>query len=184
MAEAVAEVGASKETKRSLGKILLLGVNTLLFIAGVAFFLLTKFGILHTPEVTEQPHTQAAQGEHKPASAPPHSHGTAPAEAPLGELVTVPLQAFVVNLSGENGRRYLRLVVQLQARGTKGKEEIEKHAGKLRDRVIFLLSSKTFEDLNTSEGKYQLQAEITKKLNDALGGAIVEKTYFTEFIVQ
>jgi flagellar FliL protein len=100
-------------------------------------------------------------------------------------LVTVPLQAFVVNLSGENGRRYLRLVVQLQVRGTKAKEEIEKHAGgMLRDRPIFLLSSKTFEDLSTLEGKYQLQAEIAKKLNDALGVAVEEKAYFTEFVVQ
>jgi flagellar FliL protein len=184
MAEAVAEAVTGKEKKRSLGKILLLGVNTLLFITGVAFFLLTKFGILHEPEVTEQSHPQAAHGEHKPAPAPSASHGAAPAHAPSGELATVPLQAFVVNLSGENGRRYLRLVVQLQVQGTKAKEEIEKHSGKLRDRVIFLLSSKTFEDLNTSEGKYQLQTEITKKLNDALGGAIIEKTYFTEFIVQ
>jgi flagellar FliL protein len=54
----------------------------------------------------------------------------------------------------------------------------------LRDRLIFLLSSKTFEDLSTLEGKYQLQAEIAKKLNDALGVAVVEKAYFTEFVVQ
>jgi flagellar FliL protein len=184
MAEAVAEAAHSKEKKRSLGKVLLLGVNALLFIAGVAFFLLTKFGILHESEVTEQPQTPAAHGAHTPAPAHPAPHGAPPADAHPGESVTVPLQAFVVNLSGENGRRYLRLVVQLQVRGAKGKEEIEKHAGKVRDRLIFLLSSKTFEDLNTSEGKYQLQTEITKKLNDALGGAVVEKTYFTEFVVQ
>jgi flagellar FliL protein len=69
-------------------------------------------------------------------------------------------------------------------RGARAKEEIEKHAGKVRDRLIFLLSSKTFEDLSTSEGKYQLQTEITKKLNDVLGVAVVEKAYFTEFVVQ
>jgi flagellar FliL protein len=191
MVEAVAEAAHSKEKKRSLGKILLLGVNALLFIAGVAFFVLTKFGIFHapdTPETMAQPQTQVAQEEHKPAPAPPASHGSPhgspPAEAQPGESVTVPLQAFVVNLSGENGRRYLRLVVQLQVRGAKAKEEIERHAGKVRDRLIFLLSSKTFEALSTSEGKYQLQAEITKNLNDALGVAVVEKAYFTEFVVQ
>jgi flagellar FliL protein len=184
MVEAVAEAAHSKETKRSLGKVLLLGVNALLFIAGVAFFLLTKFGILHKSEVAEQPQAPVAHGEHKPAPAPPVPHGAPPAETQPGEAVIVPLQAFVVNLSGENGRRYLRLVVQLQVRGAKGKEEVEKQAGKVRDRLIFLLSSKTFEELSTSEGKYQLQAEITRKLNDALGGAVVEKAYFTEFVVQ
>jgi flagellar FliL protein len=184
MVEAVAEAAHSKEKKRSLGKVLLLSVNALLCIAGVAFFLLTKFGILHQPEATEQPQTHVAQEAHKHAPAPSVPHGSPSTEAQLGESVTVPLQAFVVNLSGENGRRYLRLVVQLQVRGARAKEEIEKHAGKVRDRLIFLLSSKTFEDLSTSEGKYQLQTEITKKLNDVLGVAVVEKAYFTEFVVQ
>ena len=94
------------------------------------------------------------------------------------------LQPFVVNLSGDNGRRYLRVVMQLQLKGSKAKEDIEKNIALMRDRLIFLLSSKTFEDISSAQGKYQLQGEISKSINEALGATVVEKTYFTEFVVQ
>ena len=57
MAEAVAEEAKPKTKKRSFGKILLLGINVLLFLSGAAFFLLTKFGFLAstTPAEPSQP---------------------------------------------------------------------------------------------------------------------------------
>jgi flagellar protein FliL len=50
--------------------------------------------------------------------------------------------------------------------------------------LIFLLSSKTFADIDSTQGKYDLQAEITKTINETLDGPFIKKTYFTEFIVQ
>ena len=69
-------------------------------------------------------------------------------------------------------------------KGSKAKEEFEKNLGQMRNRLLFLLSSKTFEDIGSIQGKYQLQEEISKSINEAVGAAVVEKTYFTEFVVQ
>jgi flagellar FliL protein len=174
MAEAVAEAVSPKGKQRSLGKVLLLAMNVALFLAGAAFFLLTKLGFL-SPSVTAE-HAPAQATKEEPA---PHAGSARPVE-----LVPVPLQPFIVNLSGDNGRRYLRVVIQLQVKDHKAKEEIEQNLGQMRNRLLFLLSSKTFEDIGSIQGKYQLQEEISKSINEAIGAAVVEKTYFTEFVVQ
>jgi flagellar protein FliL len=190
MAEAVAEAVSPKGKQRSLGKMLLLAMNVLLFLAGAAFFLLTKLGFLSpavtsehapAPHATKEGATAHTAPEPATATAPhaPHASG-----ARHAELVTVHFQPFVVNLSGDNGRRYLRTVIQLQVKGDKAKEEIEKNLGQMRNRLLFLLSSKTFEDIGSIQGKYQLQEEISKSINEAVGTSVVEKTYFTEFVVQ
>ena len=174
MAEAVAEAENPKAKQRSLGKIVLLAMNGLLFLAGAAFFLLTKFGFLSPSVTSEHSPTHATKEEPTPPASSAH---------PV-ESVAVHLQPFVVNLSGDNGRRYLRVVIQLQMKGSKAKEEFEKNLGQMRNRLLFLLSSKTFEDIGSIQGKYQLQEEISKSINEAVGTSVVEKTYFTEFVVQ
>jgi flagellar FliL protein len=187
MAEAVSEEARSKTKKRSLGKILLLGINVLLFLSGAAFFLLTRFGFLASTTPAEIPSAVATQEESKAhwAKEPAKTaHAPASEAHAAADLVTMSLQPFVVNLSGDNGRRYLRVVMQLQLKGSKAKENIEKNIAPMRDRLIFLLSSKTFDDISSAQGKYQLQGEISKNINEALGATVVEKTYFTEFVVQ
>jgi flagellar FliL protein len=193
MAEAVAQA-SSQGKKRSMAKMLLLGVNLLLFLSGAAFFLLTKFGVVNKPVASESAEHSAQLAEDKkdtPAekdTAKQHAKAPAKAEAKAeafhGELVAVPMQPLVVNLSGDNGRRYIRLVMQLQVRGEKAKADLEKHLGPVRDRLIFLLSSKAFEDISTVQGKYQLQAEIGRNINEVLEDTLVEKVYFTDFVVQ
>jgi flagellar FliL protein len=158
---------------------------------------LTKFGLLASSPSSEPPPAAAAREEstaHGTAAPAKSAHGAkesakaahepASKAHAAADLVPMPLQPFVVNLSGDNGRRYLRVVMQLQLKGSKAKEEVEKNIALLRDRLIFLLSSKTFEDISSAQGKYQLQGEISKSLNEALGATVVEKTFFTEFVVQ
>ena len=113
-----------------------------------------------------------------------HGGKSAKKGEPVEELVTVQLQPFVVNLSGDQGRRYLRLVLQLEVEGEDAKAEIEGNLAQLRDRLIFLLSSKTADEISNVQGKYQLQGEITKGVNDLLRDPVVERVYFTEFIMQ
>ena len=186
MAAEVADAAATKTKKRSLGKILLFSINLVLFLAGAAFFLLTKFGMISSP-MAGAVKEQKAQGEqaepHKP-SATASDKTTVAESGPHANGVTMPLQPFVVNLSGDDGRRFLRLVLALDVKDEKTKVEIDKRLPHLRNLLIFLLSSKTFADISTAQGKYQLQAEINKALNEALGTPLVRKTYFTEFIVQ
>ena len=186
MATEVADGVATQPKKRSLGKIILLGLNLLLFLAGVAFFFLTKFGVLNKPVTAAskepQAHSEPAESHPSPATTSEHSAVAKP-EA-HAEGITMPLQPFVVNLSGDDGHRFLRLVLALDVKDEKTKAEIDKRLPHLRNRLVFLLTSKTFADISSAQGKYQLQTEINKALNETLGTPLVRKTYFTEFIVQ
>lgn len=193
--------------KRSLLKLLLLALNVVLFLAGVGSLAWTKFGPKpvasavaqgqdhHEDQKGTAAHKPAAQGHEAPAKAPAAAkasggHGSnagtksAGGHSASAAPTLVPLAPFIVNLSGDQGQRYLRLVAQVEVRGDLSKDELEKHLPAVRNRLIFLLSSKTFVDIGSTQGKYDLQAEITKNINETLDGPFIKKTYFTEFIVQ
>jgi flagellar basal body-associated protein FliL len=190
--------------KRSLLKHLLLALNVLLFLAGVGSLAWTKFGPKpvasavaegqdqHEEQKGPAAHEPAAKGHEAPAKAPAaakasggHGSSAGAKSAGGGSAPTlVPLAPFIVNLSGDQGQRYLRLVAQVEVRGELSKDELEKHLPEVRNRLIFLLSSKTFADIVSTQGKYDLQAEITQNINETLDGPFIKKTYFTEFIVQ
>ena len=196
-----------RRNKRSLLKLLLLALNVVLFLAGVGSLAWTKFGPKpvasavvqeqdqHEDQKGTAAHEPAAKGQEVPAKAPAapkasgghgSSAGTKSAGGPGGSAAPtlVPLTPFIVNLSGDQGQRYLRLVVQVEVRGELSKDELDKHLPEVRNRLIFLLSSKTFADIGSTQGKYDLQAEIIKNINETLDGPFIKKTYFTEFIVQ
>jgi len=195
-----------RRTKRSLLKLLLLALNVVLFLAGVGSLAWTKFGpkpvasaVAQGQDQEEQhssaAHEPAAKGHEATAKAPAaakasgghgSSAGTKSAGGNGGSVAPtlVPLAPFLVNLTGDQGQRYLRLVAQVEVRGELSKDELEKHLPEVRNRLIFLLSSKTFADIGSTQGKYDLQAEITKNINETLDGPFIKKTYFTEFIVQ
>jgi flagellar FliL protein len=213
MAEhAVAEAEEPQTKKpRSLLKPLLLGLNVLLFLVGVGSLAWTKFG--PKPQVTatvaqehdnlegqqdDAAHQPVAKGHEAPAKAPGGHGNSTPSKAQGGHggeagkgsgggssnPALVPLAPFLVNLSGDQGQRYLRLVAQVEVRGDLAKDELEKHLPEVRNRLLFLLTSKTFADISSIQGKYDLQADITKNINEMLNGSFIQKTYFTEFIVQ
>jgi flagellar basal body-associated protein FliL len=216
MSDAVADTPqkADQGQKRSLAKLLLLGVNLLLFLSGAGFFALTKFGMLNKPAAVGTTETPGLDAHDEPAPAKDNGHGkdkghgteakpskeagsgkgaghggksaskSAKKAEAAAELITVPLQPFVVNLSGDQGRRYLRLVLQLAVEGEDIKAEIDRNMAQVRDRLIFLFSGKTYDEVHTVQGKYQLQGEITKSLDELFREPVIERVYFTEFIVQ
>jgi flagellar protein FliL len=196
-----------RRKKRSLLKLLLLALNVVLFLAGVGSLAWTKFGPKPVASAVAQgqdqqedqqgsaAHEPVAKGHEVPTKAPAvakasgghgSSAGTKSAGGNGGSVAPtlVPLAPFLVNLTGDQGQRYLRLVAQVEVRGELSKDELEKHLPEVRNRLIFLLSSKTFADIGSTQGKYDLQAEITKNINETLDGPFIKKTYFTEFIVQ
>jgi flagellar protein FliL len=191
----MAEVAVSAETegkKRSLGKVLLLGLSAILFLTGIGFFLLTKFGMLGSPpapdtKVEAEAPQQTATHTAPEAHTKPSDHKTASSVAPVaieGESVLVELKPFVVNLQDERRSRYLRIAIQLEIVGAKWEEEIQKRLPQVRNRLLFLLSNKTVDEISSVDGKYRLQEEIVHHINENLEKAIVQKVYFTDFIVQ
>ena len=62
--------------------------------------------------------------------------------------------------------------------------EIDRRMPQFKDTILTLLSSKTYEDVSSLEGKLQLRAEMISMLNRYLQSGSIENIYFTEFIVQ
>jgi flagellar FliL protein len=94
------------------------------------------------------------------------------------------MKTYIVNLIDPRGKRYLKTKIELELNNETLKEEIDKRLPQLRDSVLTTLSSKSYEDISTLEGKYQLRAEIVALLNQYLKSGQITNLYFTEFIVQ
>lgn len=100
----------------------------------------------------------------------------------IGE--TFPIDTFIVNLANPLGKRYLRVSMQLEMDSSGLAGELERRMPQLRDAILTILSSKTFEDISTAQGKLRLRSEIVSRLNAFLTSGSIRKVYFTEFVVQ
>ncbi len=100
------------------------------------------------------------------------------------ESLIVPVDTIVVNLSGSNGRRYLKAKINLEAKDGDVKKIIEAKAVQIKDRLISILSSKTLEDIDGLEAQENLRKEIKDAVDVVLKVEGVLQVYFTEFVVQ
>lgn len=98
----------------------------------------------------------------------------------IGKLV--PLESFLVNLSGSRGRKLAKINMELEVSSVEVQEEIKQLKPKIRDIIIIILSSKTFAQVSTPDGKEQLREEIRDQVNLFLTKGQITKVYFTEFI--
>jgi flagellar FliL protein len=100
--------------------------------------------------------------------------------------MTHPLESFIVNLMDKAGlgKRYLKVKIMLEVGGEEDVRTVEQHTPQLRDNVLLQLSSRSFNDINTVEGKLELKQALLTGINQVLGESIVRRIYFTEFVVQ
>lgn len=106
-----------------------------------------------------------------------------------GEAKGPVIEPFVVNLADSGSRRYLRLNLKLNLRKREESEPLlEARMPQVRDAVLMLLSSKTADQLLSTEGKTALREELIAQLNDVLKKKklqkVVKNLYFTEFLIQ
>lgn len=94
----------------------------------------------------------------------------------------VPLETFIVNLAGSKGRKVLKVNMELEVKGADSVQEIDNRKAQIRDFIIIILSSKTYEEVSTKEGKDQLRNEIKDNINTFLSKGKVANVYFTELI--
>ncbi len=94
------------------------------------------------------------------------------------------LDSFIVNLSGAGGRNYLKMEIALEFDNAEVMVEIENKMPQVKDTILLLLSTKSFEDIQSSNGKLMLKNEIITRLNKLLTTGIIQNMYFTNFVVQ
>ncbi len=98
--------------------------------------------------------------------------------------VMVPLEPFIVNLARTKGSRILKVTATLELNNPVVQLEVEDNRQKIMDSILVLLSSKTFEDVYSIQGKFKLKDEITTRVNRFLAMGHVKEVYFSEFLIQ
>ena len=63
-------------------------------------------------------------------------------------------------------------------------DEVKKRLPQIRDSILMILSTKSFEDINSVAGKITLRDEIQDKINGYLALGKITNVYFKEFVVQ
>ncbi len=107
----------------------------------------------------------------------------------LGEAYYFSLDPpFIVNFAGTNRARFLQVSIEGLTRDSKVKEDITKHLPQVRNNLVLLLSSKTYDELNTMEGKAGLRKQVLKEIQKILetetGQEGIEDVFFTSFVMQ
>nr|MBF0221637.1 flagellar basal body-associated FliL family protein [Desulfobulbaceae bacterium] len=157
-------VGDESEQPKKKSKLVLFVIIGLVFalLAGGGYFAYTKF--LAPDPAIEQSEVEKEVKE------------------PIGEMFT--LEPFVVNLSDPKGKRYLKVTIAIELPGPEVLESAEKAKPKLRDMIIMLLTSLSFEEVMTPEGKIRVRDELFERVNLILRPDRANNIYFTDFVIQ
>ncbi|MFQ5691765.1 MAG: flagellar basal body-associated protein FliL [Nitrospinota bacterium] len=103
---------------------------------------------------------------------------------PLGPAPVYRMKSFIVNLAGGKGRRYLKVTMGLELSDETVQQEIKDRLPQMRDEIITILSSKTYEDIRDAVGKLRLRREIVTRVNRVLPHGKAQRVFFSEFVIQ
>ncbi len=104
-------------------------------------------------------------------------------EEPANDVM-VPLEPFLVNLAGSEGKRFLKVTITLELNAPEVQAEVQANKQKILDSILVLLSSKTFEDVYSVQGKFKVKDEVTTRVNRFLIMGHIKDVYFSEFVIQ
>jgi len=172
--EAVEEAEPVAKRRSPLGLFIVLGIVAVVLVGMVFALLIFAPGVV--PFLGEKPADQTASDQ-----ALEEKGGTKGADT-LGVLYA--MEPFIVNLVDPNVQRYLKLKIELELNNKPVQSEIDLRMPQIKDSLLVLLSSKSFNDIKTVEGKMRLRMEIISRINNFLTEGRVKNVYFTEFVVQ
>lgn len=175
------ELAPKGKSKSKLKMIILIGVTVVVLMAasigGTLFFLAGDDKAMPAAEMAEEPERKAeAKAEQKDDK---------------GERVTVYHQfepPFVVNFEDKGVVRFLQIGLSAVTNDPAIEDELKKHEPAIRNNLVLLFSSQTYDTLGSREGKESLRKqaleEIQKILKKNTGKTGVQEVYFTSFVIQ
>lgn len=96
--------------------------------------------------------------------------------------------SFVVNLLNERTTKFLQVDVQVMTRKDNVIERLETYDVRVRHELIMMFSNLKKEQINSLEGRKEIQQEVMKTINGVLeaetGRGGVDAVYFTKFVMQ
>lgn len=159
---------AGKGGSKTLLIIVIAGFLLFMILAGAGFFILWKK--LPGPE-----NTKAGTNENK-------IEEEQSVQLTVGPVFS--LEPFVVNLADPAGNRYLRTKMTLELGNEELLEKMDKLVFPVRDKILTILSSKKYLEINTAQGKKQLRTEISTTVDGLIGKGSVKKVYFSDLVVE
>ncbi|MDR0933662.1 MAG: flagellar basal body-associated protein FliL [Burkholderiaceae bacterium] len=159
---------ADGDQKKSKGKLIVLIVLLLLVLGGAGGGWYWWTHIKNAQSASDEGHGKKKQDEKQ-------------------HPVFVTLDAFTVNLQGEDGR-LLQTVIALQMADEEDSAKLKKYMPMVRSRLLLLLSSKKAEDILTEAGKTKLAKEIADQVKQPFFqgdySLEIQNVLFMSFIVQ
>lgn len=185
--EAEEAEGASGGGRRSF--LIPVVASAALVLAGMGAGFLMFYGNAPEEPVDSAEAPQEAEADHpfeRAQSEAAHEVAAATAAAGAGKRLGAifSLDAFIVNIGDGDRDRYLKLKADLELSKDTVAEEIEQRLPQIRDLIISLLGSKSFDDVRSIEGKDLLREEMLRRINALLVTGKARSIFFTEFVVQ
>lgn len=191
---ALPEGQAEKPKKKSKAKKIVIITTILIMIFGGCGLAAYWWFFLRAPgEETAEIQEEILPGENAAAEAAKESSNNNQAlskakierqsDLPRSSGMVLPLPPITVNLQDPNGRRYLKLGLEVETNSDVA-AQLRANSSRIRDAIIMLLAGKSYGDIATPDGKVLLKAEIGARLNQILGAQKIVRVYFTDFVVE
>jgi len=95
--------------------------------------------------------------------------------------IVLPFEPLLTNLSGDNGRRILRLSLEVEFEGTEVLTEIPKLKPQLRDVILGSIADFSYEDATKATAREDFKQNIMHGLNLQLKKSKAINVYFQDF---
>lgn len=93
-------------------------------------------------------------------------------------------ESFTVNLADTSGSHFAKVDVEIEVDDDFVRGEVERLKPRIRDFIVVILSSKTYDQIASVDGRDFLREEIRNKINGYLTKGQIKNVYFTQFIIQ
>lgn len=171
------EVEAIPQEKSKGGKLwILIVVLSVIVACDLAFRVMSYFG-------SPKPATAAESADSSKVT--DRKISSEPAKPKKTEVnAVVELSPFLVNLADKDSSYYLKATFQLGT-ALEDEETVKNNVviPAIRDTILSLLSSKTSEQILSTEGKAKLREEIRNRINAVLPKGRVQEVYIVDFVV-
>jgi len=174
----MADEEKGEESKKSSGNLMQIIIIVLLvLILAVGGFIAWK--LMQDPAAD-------APGDSAPTETVETKIPEADIEDPNVPPILIDVDNLTINLADTDESRFLRTKIKLEVRSEEDKTRLSSESGKAKvnDLILTLLSSKTFKEIRTAQGKYELKNEIVFRINKEFPGKPVRRMYFTDFVSQ
>lgn len=180
------ELQAAVDRAAKKKKLIVLGaiaVVLLLVAGGGTWFALRSFSNKETPppaaEGNAEEHGKDEKGAAKDAGKEAHSKTS---------IYDALDPAFLANFSAGGRQHYLQLALTVMARDEGAIAALQTHMPLVRNRIVMQLSGEQFEQLQTDEGRQQLQQKLLVAIQEIMtketGKPQIEQVFFTNFVMQ